>query len=112
MGFMNDTWVDVHRAGAQRSDPKSGDPINFPTGRGPQGDAFRNYNYARCVRGGNMTSTVNGSPSATLLAILAESSEIQSQSRSKPRSSQQAAGQAQPVEAVTDFAWSKEGAFC
>ena len=33
---------DVHGAGAQRSDPKSGDPADWPHGRGPQGDAIRN----------------------------------------------------------------------
>ena len=43
--------IDVHGAGAQRSDPKSGDPANFPFGRGPQGDVIRIYNYVRLVRG-------------------------------------------------------------
>jgi len=43
-------WIDVHGAGAQRSDPKSGNPTAFPTGRGPQGDAIRINNYARLVR--------------------------------------------------------------
>ncbi len=52
LGYMNDTWSDVHGAGSQRSDPKSGDPAEFPTGRGPQGDAIRIYNYVRLVRGG------------------------------------------------------------
>ena len=51
-GYMRGSWLDVHGAGAQRSDPKSGDPADFPQGRGPQGDAIRIYNYARCVRGG------------------------------------------------------------
>lgn len=51
MGYMNGAWKDVHGAGSQRSDPKSGDPNNFPEGRGPQGDAIRIYNYARCIRG-------------------------------------------------------------
>jgi len=50
MGYMNGTWVDVHGAGAQRSDPKSGDPGDYPTGHGPQGDAIRIYNYVRLVR--------------------------------------------------------------
>jgi hypothetical protein len=50
LGYMNNAWIDVHGAGAQRSDPKSGDPANYPTGNGPQGDAVRIYNYARCVR--------------------------------------------------------------
>ncbi|MEI8292086.1 MAG: DUF1566 domain-containing protein [Verrucomicrobiota bacterium] len=44
--------VDVHGAGAQRSDPKSGDPKMFPHGRGPQGDAIHIYNFVRLVRGG------------------------------------------------------------
>lgn len=49
MGYMNE-WVDVHGAGAQRSDPKFGDPNDYPTGHGPQGDAIRIYNYVRLVR--------------------------------------------------------------
>jgi hypothetical protein len=44
--------MDVHGAGAQRADAKSGDPSRFPTGRGPQGDVMRIYNLVRCVRGG------------------------------------------------------------
>ena len=43
-------FVDVHRAGAQRSDPKVGDPAQFPHGRGPQGDVIRIYNFVRLVR--------------------------------------------------------------
>jgi len=50
MGYMNGSWADVHGAGAQRSDPKKGDPDEFPTGHGPQGDAIRIYNYVRLVR--------------------------------------------------------------
>ena len=42
--------MDVHGAGAQRSDPKAGDPSKFPQGRGPQGDVIRIYNFVRCVR--------------------------------------------------------------
>jgi len=44
--------LDVHGAGSQRSDPKSGDPSRFPRGRGPQGDVIRINNFVRCVRGG------------------------------------------------------------
>ena len=58
MGYMTSptdstrsAWVDVHGAGAQRSDPKAGNPADFPQGRGPQGDAIRIYNYVRLVRG-------------------------------------------------------------
>lgn len=50
LGFMDGAWQDVHGAGAQRSDPKFGDPNQYPTGHGPQGDAIRIYNYVRCVR--------------------------------------------------------------
>ncbi|KAA3655506.1 MAG: DUF1566 domain-containing protein [Chloroflexi bacterium] len=60
MGYMNGTWMDVHGAGAQRSDPKSGDPNDYPTGHGPQGDAIRIYNYVRCVRDGATTTTSGG----------------------------------------------------
>jgi len=42
--------MDVHGAGAQRSDPKTG----RPTSRGPQGDMIRVNNYVRCVRGGSV----------------------------------------------------------
>lgn len=43
-------FTDVHGAGAQRSDPKTGDPARFPHGRGPQGDVIRIYNFVRLVR--------------------------------------------------------------
>ena len=42
--------MNAHGAGAQRSDPKSGDPNDWPNGNGPQGDEIRIYNYVRCVR--------------------------------------------------------------
>lgn len=47
---LTTNWTDVHGAGAQRSDPKSGDPSEFSEGHGPQGDAVRIYNYVRLVR--------------------------------------------------------------
>jgi len=50
MGFMNGEWGDVHGAGAQRSDPKIGNPADFPEGFGPQGDAIRISNFVRMVR--------------------------------------------------------------
>jgi hypothetical protein len=49
-GAGNYQYVDVHGAGAQRSDPKSGDPAAFPHGHGPQGDVIRIYNFVRLVR--------------------------------------------------------------
>ncbi len=42
--------IDVHGAGAQRTDPKAGDARDFPFGLGPQGDDVRIYHYVRCVR--------------------------------------------------------------
>jgi ribonuclease BN (tRNA processing enzyme) len=48
-GEMNDVLVDVHGAGAQRSDPKSGNISDYPQYFGPQGDIRYVYNYARCV---------------------------------------------------------------
>jgi hypothetical protein len=50
MGKMFGVWMDVHGAGAQRSDPKAGDPLDYPDGFGPQGDAIRINNYVRLVR--------------------------------------------------------------
>jgi hypothetical protein len=62
LGFMTDRrtgevqLMDVHGAGAQRSDPKVGDASRFPKGRGPQGDVIRIDNFVRCVRGGSVSS--------------------------------------------------------
>jgi hypothetical protein len=42
--------INAHGAGAQRSDPKGGDPARYSRGLGPQGDEIRIYNYVRCVR--------------------------------------------------------------
>jgi PKD repeat protein len=57
MGYMNGSWLDVHGAGAQRSDAKSGSlsdytyaPYGYYSPLAPQGDAVRLYNYVRLVR--------------------------------------------------------------
>ena len=57
MGYMFDSWMDVHGAGAQRADRKDGDfsgltyvPDGYYFGNAPQGDAARIYNCVRCVR--------------------------------------------------------------
>lgn len=50
MENVEKSWIDVHGAGSQRSDPKTGNPADYPEGEGPQGDAKRIYNYVRLVR--------------------------------------------------------------
>ena len=57
MGFMEipprsgqRRWVDVHGAGAMRSDPKTAIPGAFPNGFGPQGDEIRGHNHVLCMR--------------------------------------------------------------
>ena len=57
-GSVQYHYTDVHGAGAQRSDPKTGDPRNFPHGRGPQGDVIRIYNFVRLVRGGQNNTAI------------------------------------------------------
>ena len=61
MGYMNFNWMDVHGAGAQRSDRKSADfsglsyvADGYYNAVSPQGDATRVYNYARLVRSANL----------------------------------------------------------
>ena len=49
-GQSSATLMDVHGAGAQRSDPKTGNAGDYPQGHGPQGDVVRINNYVRCVR--------------------------------------------------------------
>jgi hypothetical protein len=50
MGKMYGLWMDVHGAGAQRSEFKTGNSSDYPDGFGPQGDAIRINNYVRLVR--------------------------------------------------------------
>ncbi len=60
IGQMHGRTMDVHGAGAQRSDPKTGSPR---IGHGPQGDAQRILNFVRCVRGG--TAATDAAPATT-----------------------------------------------
>jgi len=57
MGKMHGSTMDVHGAGSQRSDPKTG----YPMSRGPQGDMIRVKNYVRCVRGGVINEAIDTS---------------------------------------------------
>jgi len=56
-GEMKGNLMDVHGAGAQRSDPKSGDLTDYPQFHGPQGDVRYVYNAVRCVRDIEATGT-------------------------------------------------------
>jgi len=47
-------FLDVHGAGAQRSDPKAGNAAKYSQGQGPQGDDIRILNAIRCVAGGGV----------------------------------------------------------
>ncbi|WP_198931810.1 Lcl C-terminal domain-containing protein [Labilibacter marinus] len=53
LGFFPEgtaTPIDVHGAGAQRSDPKTDNGKDYSAGHGPQGDVVRFDNYVRLVR--------------------------------------------------------------
>ncbi len=50
LGKMHGRIKDVHGAGAQRSDPKTGVPEDYPKYFGPQGDIRIVFNFVRCVR--------------------------------------------------------------
>ena len=56
-GEMHGELMDVHGAGAQRSDPKSGNPDDYPLYWGPQGDVRYVFNSVRCVRDVSMIPT-------------------------------------------------------
>lgn len=49
-GKMENRLMDVHGAGSQRSDPKSGNESDYPQYFGPQGDLRYIFNFVRCVR--------------------------------------------------------------
>ena len=55
-GVMNSTLLDVHGAGAQRSDPKTGNMEDYPVFFGPQGDVRYVFNYVRCVRNADQSA--------------------------------------------------------
>lgn len=57
---------DVHGAGAQRADFKTGDPAAYPYGFGPQGDVVRIAHYVRLVRDADPTGIGEGTPASSL----------------------------------------------
>ncbi|MBT4129748.1 MAG: DUF1566 domain-containing protein [Candidatus Marinimicrobia bacterium] len=58
------TLLDVHGAGSQRSDPKTGDADDYPQGHGPQGDVVRIDNFVRLVRDIQSSTGLNDDPEA------------------------------------------------
>ncbi len=60
--------LDVHGAGSQRSDPKTGDPADYPNGNGPQGDVIRIFNYVRLVR--DVLTNIESSSTQSMQIIL------------------------------------------
>ncbi|MCP4092869.1 MAG: DUF1566 domain-containing protein [Planctomycetes bacterium] len=56
--------INVHGAGAQRSDPKSGNPATWSGGFGPQNDEVRIFNYARAVRDSGMRMALDLAPAS------------------------------------------------
>ena len=97
MGYM-DGWIDVHGAGAQRSDPKTGSASSYPEGHGPQGDAIRIQNYARCVRGGGVTSSTSEYEGVSRPQMTVESTGINMDQMDNQQN--QSTGQTPPVEAL------------
>lgn len=77
MGYMNGSWIDVHGAGAQRSDRKGGGftgltyvSDGYYFSQSPQGDATRIYNYVRLVRDAEIAVTYTLEDALAILKIL------------------------------------------
>ncbi|MFN2144021.1 MAG: DUF1566 domain-containing protein [Anaerolineales bacterium] len=98
-GIMNGRLMDVHGAGAQRSDPKSGDPSQFAGGLGPQGDIIGIYNYARCVTGASEITVQAGDASSD--------QQLEEQQPAQPQQ-----GQSLPQEAVDACTDLSQGVIC
>jgi len=65
LGNMRGNWMDVHGAGCQRSDAKTGNPDDYPKFHGPQGDVQRLDNMVRLVRGGGVGKVAPEQSSST-----------------------------------------------
>jgi hypothetical protein len=82
LGKMSGRIMDVHGAGSQRSDPKTGSPMS----RGPQGDMIRVNNYVRCVRGGSATLNNSSSSEHTSSFSYSEKTDQNTSLRRQPES--------------------------
>jgi ribonuclease BN (tRNA processing enzyme) len=76
--------MDVHGAGAQRSDPKAGSVNGYPYGRGPQGDVVRIYNHVRCVRDAGATTVTSVSTDDFSVVTLGTGGPIYNPERAGP----------------------------
>jgi len=91
LGWMQDPrtrgyrLLDVHGAGSQRSDPKSGDPSRYPRGRGPQGDVIYIDNFVRPVRGGQAALVQQGPALEMPVARIPSGPRTQSRQPAQPR---------------------------
>jgi hypothetical protein len=111
-GVSNDhSLVNVHGAGAQRSDPKSGDPAHWSGGFGPQGDEIRIYNYARCVRGGAQFVQVTGSGTGQSAGQPSAANQPPAGGQ-QPRGDQPSAGGQPPQQAINACRGLSENAAC
>jgi hypothetical protein len=81
MGLLNNAWVDLYGAGAQRSSRKNLAPAPAAAEGGAVGavaapsEASRGMNFARCVRGGDVTFNPAGNPASTRPATRVDTSE-------------------------------------
>lgn len=82
LGEMQGRIMDVHGAGAQRSDPKTGEPMS----KGPQGDMIRVTNYVRSVRGGVIDMSTSSSNETERVYSQAPSGNSRSPANIKPPS--------------------------
>jgi hypothetical protein len=110
--LMNGTMMDVHGAGAQRSDMKSGDPSQLPVGQGPQGDVQSIYNLARCVRGGTTANLSNYTGADTSSGQSQPLQNGQPTQGSQPKQGGQPQGNQPPQEAIDACSGLTQGAAC
>lgn len=108
MGYVDGAWTDIHGAGAQRSDPKAGDPKAYPQGRGPQGDAVRILNFVRCVREGASAQVHTGGevdPNAIATPKVPVPSVQVTQGATKPPPEAFAACKGKKVNTACQYEW-------
>jgi hypothetical protein len=91
LGQMHGNWMDVHGAGCQRSDSKTGNIEDYPQSHGPQGDVQRLHNFVRLVRGGEVEQVD---------ALVAKQSSQRKRGK-RPQSSTQHQGQSRGHEHVS-----------